>query len=133
MPVYMLTMPQCTNFTEHMSFMISIIIAACQTMTSTANGVTTSKEIIHRIFNKDAYDKYTRPLIPHPKPHLVKPRIEIKDIFDVSERAASISVRYYFKLTWLDERFKFTPFKEENETVDAIQLPADFIKENGKP
>ena len=88
----------------------------------------TTKQVLGNIFEN--YDKNTLP--PSPNPRAISVSIRIKDIFDISEHGSCFDVRYYFRLKWIDERFKFTPFIEKNTTVEGIQLPFDLMVEKGR-
>ena len=56
---------------------------------------TTRKSIINGIFNIDGYDNSAFPSISYTEAHLVIPRIQINDIFDVSVHESSFKVAYY--------------------------------------
>ena len=101
----------------------------CQNVNNTFNS---TKDVINQIFTVDAYDQNELPTISHEPPRIIKPGVFIKDIFDISEQGASFSVRYYFSLNWVDERFLFTPFEKDNETVNLVKLPVNYIKDKGR-
>ena len=76
-------------------------------------------------------NKYSLPPFDGDQPHIVHIRTHIKSIFDISEQSSSLTVRYFLNICWYDTRLIFTPFKENNKTVEYIRLPIDLFKENG--
>ena len=63
------------------------------------------------------------PPMDNDKPHLVKIVLFVKSIFDISVVTSFFTVRYFLIVSWQDMRLQFTPFKENNRTVDEITLP----------
>ena len=95
---------------------------------STATNVTTAK-VIKALIKEDL--KYVKPRNDHNYANLVNIQLVIRSIDDVSEQSSSFDIRYYLTLYWYDSRLKFTPFMENNKTVDKINLPISIVNENG--
>ena len=91
---------------------------------------TTFDEALDQVFRN--YYKNSVPPTENNEPNIVHVEIAINSIFDVSEQSSSFKIKYFFNLLWKDSRLKFTPFIENNKTIQKIILPVDFVKRKGK-
>ena len=89
----------------------------------------TTDQVLEDIFS--VYNKDRAPTTSDNKPTVVNFNVYIKSIYDVSEYSSSFKVRYYLNLFWHDSRVTFTPFIENNVTVERIKLPNDYVMEKG--
>ena len=95
---------------------------------NTSSNMTTAKLI--KTLIKEDY-KFTRPASEDNKPSIVNIHLVIRSIDDISDKKSNFNIRYYLTLYWYDPRLRFTPFQEDNETINNIHLPMSIVKENG--
>ena len=106
---------------------LNILSVKCNNVTE---NISTTADVISKLFKN--YNRYSMPPMDNDKPHLVKIVLLIKSMYDISELTSSFTIRYYLMLSWQDQRLKFTPFKENNKTMDEIILPPDLFTQKGK-
>ncbi len=109
--------------------LISLVLTSAKGNMEENMTATTTKEVLEKLFRD--YDKYASPPAKHLGPHQVEISINIQSIFDISEKSSSFTIRYYIQLGWYDSRLEFSPFVENNQTIDVIWLPTNFITEKG--
>ena len=98
--------------------------------TETFNHNITAAQVLKEIFRR--YDKNELPPTENNQPNTVSFHLYIKSIYDISEQTSSFTIRYYINLLWNDPRLKFTPFMQNNTSVDLLKLPIESVKEKGK-
>ncbi len=110
------------------SAFLFFLLVAIQVKCRIAENMTT-EEVLHNLFQN--YNKNALPPIEKGFSRHVHIRINVQSIFDISEQTSSFTMRYYFQLGWYDLRLTFSPFIENNETVNKIRLPMDILTNKG--